>query len=345
MEMTVEEKIKAHQEFWTIMYGPEKWQEIISKNKSKNQAKTLDFLDETLKWYEENEFTEISIFKDVSDIEPKPFHLEKWLFQTRKPFKDVLSNIENYRNTFDKKLKESLPCCTISASFDKVRNLGNIKKKNNVICIDIDRFTKSKRRKCNTCVDMQLVKEMFAEHPSTLYAGFSCSGDGVYAILRIFDSEKLDEYFEHFKEKFARIGLNIDESCKDYTRLRFFSVDEDSYFNPNAKMYKIPEKKKEEKKSETQSVLDNRDKIEQLCQVIEKNVIDITSSYDDWIKIGAGLYNEFGDQGIEYFHRISKYHPDYSVKECERKFNQCRKMSGIKLNTLFYIASSYGVRY
>lgn len=343
----VREFIKQHEDFWTTMYGVEKWNEIAENCKSTNPEEFLGSLNETLSWYEENEFTEISLFSDVGDTTPKDFYLEKWLFQTLNPIDETEDKVNSYRETFDKKIKETIPCVTISASFGNYRNLENIKKKNRLICIDIDRYTKSKRKKCNTCVDMQLAKELFMQHPSTLYTGFSCSGDGIYAILRIYDAEKLDEYFEYFKEKFARIGLNIDESCKDYTRLRFFSVDKEAYFNPNAKYYKIPEPKKTENRTGNgnSNHKDNQKKIEDLCDVIERAAIDITSSYDDWMKIGAALYNEFGDYGISYFHRISKFHPDYSVKECEKKFNQCRRVTSVKINTLFYIASSYGVRY
>lgn len=346
----IEEQLKAHEDFWVTMYGQEKWQEILQQTKQKNPAKLLDSLNTLIDKYQDEEFSKISIFSNVMDTEPKEFTLEQWLFQTLNPFSDVEEQITSFRETFDKSIKEGLPCCTISASFDKYRNLENIKTKNRLICIDIDRFSKNKRRKCNSCVDMQLVKEMFMQHPSTLYVGLSCSGDGVYAILRIFDENKLDEYFEHFREKFARIGLNIDESCKDYTRLRFFSIDREGYFNPNAKFYKIPEKKVEPAKPEKnifarKNEQNNREKVEKLCVVIERAAIDITGSYDDWFKIGAGLYNEFGESGVEFFHRISKYHADYSIKSCEKKFNQCKKISSIKLDTLFYIATSYGVRY
>lgn len=345
--MDFEQRIKKHKEFWVTMYGEEKWTEIFDSIKQKNPAKLLDSLDKKIDEVSEKEFTEISIFSDVSDTVPKPFYLEEWLFETLKPFDEIGTKVEEFRQTFDKKIKENLPCCTISAAFGEYRNLENIKKKNRLICIDIDRFTKSKKRKCNTCVDMQLVKELFMQHPSTLYVGFSCSGDGVYAIMRIYDAEKLDEYFEHFQEKFARIGLNVDASCKDYTRLRFISVDEEAYFNPNAKFYRIPDKGQPVKKNifAQKNERNNRDKVEVLCNVIESNAIDITSSYDDWLKIGAALYNEFGESGVAYFHRISKFHPDYSMKECEKKYLHSRKVSGVKLNTLFYIATSYGVRY
>jgi hypothetical protein len=345
--MSIEDQILEHKDFWLTMYGAEKWKEISGDIKQKDPVKLLDLLDKKLEEIAKKEFTKISIFSNVSDITPKPFYLEKWLFQTLKPFDDVSEKVKRFRKTFDKSIKESLPCCTVSGSFSGIRNLENIKSKNQLICLDIDRFTKSKKRKCNTCVDMQLVKEMFMQHPSTLYTGFSCSGDGVYAIMRIYEAEKLAEYFNYFQQKLARIGLNIDEICKDSTRLRFISVDEEGYFNPNAKFLKLPKAEDKLKVSQNPQSQNrsNTDRVEALCNVIEKNTIDITSAYDDWVKIAAALFSEFGDFGSTYFHRISRYHPEYSEKSCDAKFNQSRKMSKVNISSLFYVASIYGVRY
>ena len=347
--MDVNQRIQEHNDFWTIMFGEETWSEIqkkVREKKPKNQEEVLGFLDNILEEEKGNRLTEISLFSDVEDTKPKPFPLEFWLFQTLNPTDETEKQVDEYRETFNKEIKSKLPCCTISASFGNYRNLENIKKKNNLICIDIDRFTKSKRKKSNICVDMQLAKEMFMQHPSTLYTGFSCSGDGIYAILKIADAEDLEGYFEYFRDKFAMIGLNIDESCKDYTRLRFFSVDKEGYFNPNAKAYKKPEKEKEIKKNtNSKEYKDNAQKVEKVCDEIEKHRIDITGSYDDWIKIGAGLFSEFADNGITYFHRISKFHPEYSIKKTEEKWAKCRRMNKTSLSSLFYIANSYGIRY
>lgn len=344
--MTTNQRIKQHKDFWTIMYGVDTWTELTKDVKTKDPEKILGLLDEILDKEIGERLTEISIFKDVEDTEPKPFPLEFWLYQTLNPDKDVEENIELFRETFDKSIKLKLPCCTVSASFEGYRNLENIKKKNNFICIDVDRFTKLKRKKSNDCIDMQLVKELFMRHPSTVYTGFSCSGDGVYAIIKIYDGERLDEYFDFFREKFNHLGINIDDSCRDYTRLRFLSVDREGYFNPKAKAYKIADKVVEKKNVfQKANEKSNREKIELLCAEIDRQNHDITQSYEDWLKVGASLYNEFGDSGAEYFHRISKHHPDYSMKETEKKFNQCKKMKSIKLSTLFFIATSYGIRY
>ena len=291
--------------------------------------------------------TEISIFANVEDNVPKSMPLEYWLLNTIKPQdEDLKQKVLEYRETFDPEIKKSLPCCTISANFETRRSLDNIKQKNKLICLDVDRHTKSKKKTCNTCVDMLLVKEMFMEHPCTLYAGKSVSGDGIYAIIRIHDEEKLKEYFEFFRKSLSKIGVNIDESCKDYTRLRFYSYDPDAYFNPDALFYRLPKEKKEIKPKALEHISkSDAEKVEKIIEVLEKTSMDITQSYEDWIKIGAALYDGFGDLGNSYFHKISSFYADYDPKETETKWNQCKKMNKIKLSSLFYVANSYGVRY
>lgn len=290
--------------------------------------------------------TKISVFKHVKDNIPQDFLLEDWLKLTINPTPELDQAVEAYRQTFDRTLKEKLPCATISASFHTERNLNNIVEKNRLICIDIDRHTKSKKKRCNQCVDMLLVKEMFMSHPCTLYCGFSVSGDGIYAIIQIYDAEELPLYFNLFRDNLSRIGINIDESCKDYTRLRFFSVDRDAYYNPDALFYRAP-KKVEEKKPVAGFHVSKTDaeKVEKIISIINETGMDITQTYDDWVKIAAALNDGFGDSGLVYFHQISSHHPDYDPKETDKKYRNCAKMNRIKLAAFFYVANSYGIRY
>lgn len=289
---------------------------------------------------------EISFFDKVSDNKPKPYDLFEWLEMTINPPVVLEKRVENYRQTYDDTLKKSLPCITISASFKRIRNIGNIEKKSGLICLDIDRYAKNKKNTCNICIDMLLAKELFISHPCCLYAGFSTSGDGVYAIIRINPKNSLTQYFEHFKKKLSRIGINIDESCKDYTRLRIFSVDKDGYLNKDALIYELP--KEIEKQSQINQPiinLSNKEKVEKVIQLINQTSMDITQSYEDWTRIAAALNSEFGDFGENYFHEISKFHKDYDYQKTQTKYRQCRNMNKIKIAGFFFIANSYGLRY
>lgn len=281
----------------------------------------------------------ISFFNNVSDTTPKSIRLEEWLSDTMEPTEKLEKLVNKYRMGGNKKDKLKIPCVTISASFKKYRNLDNIKKRNPLICLDIDKDE-------NPLLDMDLVKDLFSKHPSTVYVGFSVSNEGIYAIIKISQADKLHKYFKHFKEKLYNIGIKIDEKCKDYTRLRFFSIDKEAYYNPKSVGYVIPKKKKKIKNT-ISSIASKSDteKVEALTCLIEKNTIDITSDYQDWVKVGAALYNSFGEGGRDYFHRISRFHSNYKFRDCNIKYSQCSKMNRVKLSSLFYVANSFGIRY
>ena len=285
----------------------------------------------------------ISKFNNPKDTTPFEYDLEKWLLETINPPKLLLNAVNRYRNSMNKEIKSKLPCITVSANFKDHRSEKNIKEKNPLIVLDIDRY--AKKGKHNLCVDMLLVKEMFMNHPCTLYCGYSVSGDGIYAIIKLYTSDSLEKYFDYFQEKLANIGINIDGSCKDYARLRFFSHDSEAYYNPKAKRYKLPVEKVYVPFEPIASIGDE-EKVQAIIEVIERNGIDITSSYGDWTKIAGVLNNNFGVNGRDYFHRLSKMNFEYDHSNCDRKYRQCSKMNKVtSLGVLFNICKDYGVRY
>ena len=288
----------------------------------------------------------VSLFNNVKDTTPKEHSLLEWLKNTKNPEDNYRNLVEAYQNSMLRKDKEKIPCITIHASYNEHRKEGNEKEKNPLICIDID-------RKENRVIDMQLAKELLTKHPSTIYAGFSVSGEfnGVYAIIYLGHNDKLLDYFEYFKKSFSKIGINIDEKCKDYTRLRFFNIDEDAYINLNAKPFLLSNIKEEEKPKPKQKEpthyerITNVDKVYKIIDRIQQTGIDITQDYQDWVKIGASLAREFGEDGRSMFHQISNKHPSYKAKDCDIKYDSCKKMNKITLSSLFFIAESYGIVY
>jgi hypothetical protein len=279
----------------------------------------------------------ISVFENVRSNVPHDYDLDDWLRHTIKPKGRLKKSIDNYRNTFSKEDKKALPCITVSARFTKWREEKNIVEKLPFICLDID-------RKTNQCISMLLAKELFMNHPCCYYTGYSTSIDGVYAIMKITDPEKLDKYFEYFEGALKKIGINIDQSCKDYARLRFFSFDSEAYHNPEAKAFRL--KKPSTKKSyNNYTVTSESEKVDKLIDEINKFSLDITSNYEDWIKIAGALNSEFGENGRGYFHNISKYHENYTFEKADKKYDSCSKMNKTSLGSLFKIASDYGARY
>lgn len=78
---------------------------------------------------------------------------------------------------------------------------------------------------------------------------------------------------------------------------------------------------------------------------IESTQTDITASYPDWRDIGFALSEEFGENGREYYHRISRFYANYSPSDCDKQFDACLKSKGhgITMKTFFHLAKSAGI--
>ena len=73
--------------------------------------------------------------------------------------------------------------------------------------------------------------------------------------------------------------------------------------------------------------------------------MDITAKYNDWLSICFGLTDQFGEDGRDYFHRISRFHPEYDIEKSNKQFDNCLKSnrSGITIKTFFKIAKDHGI--
>ena len=85
--------------------------------------------------------------------------------------------------------------------------------------------------------------------------------------------------------------------------------------------------------------------ISRLIELVERDEIDLTSIYDDWVQIGFALSSEFGEFGRPYFHKLSQFHSDYNKRDCDSQYDKClnSKGSGIGLGTLLYKAEKAGI--
>lgn len=97
---------------------------------------------------------------------------------------------------------------------------------------------------------------------------------------------------------------------------------------------------------QSQISTDNTSRVEALIAQLKSSNADITSGYNDWLKVGFALASEFGESGRKYFHDISSIYSGYERQECDKKYDQCLKSDNGKTNiaTLFYLAEQQGVR-
>lgn len=142
--------------------------------------------------------------------------------------------VDRIRLSTDKKeisaLKLTLPAVTISGIF-KERNLDGLIKHTGLMAIDID------GKDNPTIKNIESLKERISTKAYILYCGLSVSGRGLFCVIKISDPTKHLEHFFALEKEFADMGIIIDSACKDITRLRFFSYDENAYYNLTASVF------------------------------------------------------------------------------------------------------------
>lgn len=116
-------------------------------------------------------------------------------------------------------------------------------------------------------------------------------------------------------------------------------------FNPYDWIQK-PEKQKIQVPAATITpTTDQTRDIEVVVSRIENYRLDLTLNYADWLSIGFSLAADLGESGRGYFHRVSRFHPDYDYQACNLQFDKClkRNKSGISIKTFFFLAQQAGI--
>lgn len=280
----------------------------------------------------------------------------QWLQDTS--HKEIITKIRFLTNKDEiRKLKSTLPCATISGIFS-VRKSDSLIKHSGYICIDID------GKENETIRDFTLLRDELRNILNVSYASISVSGNGVFCIIPITHTDKHKEHFNALKECFYELGIVIDKACSDITRTRIISYDPDAYINENAlpfdEVLDIDKSKRASIKKTSHDIraktrphttTENKivdksthSKVMKVIAEINRTGIDITSTYDDWMEIGASLASEFGEEGRDLFDLVSQNHPGYHPEVCDRKYDDFSSLaSSFTIGTFFHHAKLNGL--
>ena len=221
--------------------------------------------------------------------------------------------------------KKSLPAFTPSGLFENGRKLEFLKEYSGCLVLDLDKLTYDQ---------LYEAKEKIIKIPYTYSCFISPSGQGLKILVKVISRPVFHkQVFEQVKDYYEQqLGLPVDPSGKDVTRLCFVSWDKDLYLNDTSAVFKT-------------QVIMMEDEIEKVVRQIEAKSIDITAEYDDWLKLGFSLVDAIGEEGRPYFHRISRFYPGYDIKKCNAQFDECLYStgSGVTAKTFFYIAQDHGI--
>lgn len=257
----------------------------------------------------------VSIFADIPDShEPIGcLNLTAVLFSEKNKDRILyMRTLEKGSEEFQR-LKRSLPCFTPSGIFSPRSKAGLIKH-SGFLCIEWDNL------------DPDRIKDTLRGCDFIYYAGLSCSGKGVFAIVRIADPTRHGEYFRALRSYFDERQMPIDRSGSDVSRLRVASYDPEPLFNVNSTVwdktlppvvYHSPTYTTNDTDIQQRMFLRGLDYIQQYG-------IDVTAGRNYWLAIGSMVKTLFGAGGEDYYVTLSQYHPDFSERECRSTYRSLR---------------------
>jgi predicted P-loop ATPase len=287
----------------------------------------------------------VSFYKNVYDMSGTKYYLEDVLHGIKngkwKAEQEAYLEFAKKPGVTDdevRKKKGLTPNITIAGVFKSCHN-KDIIKATGLIGVDFDHVE-----------DMEETRQILMNDPYVAWYFQSVSKTGYCAIIHI-DPTKFQESYEGIEKYFLQnYGLITDPQCKNIARRRFLSYDPEVEINPQTtKVFKeyIQKPRGRPKREKPVSNLHSEKDIEYVLNQIESRQVDLTGDYESWYRIGFALINQYGNtpQAMDYFQRISQYHPEYTPEKTERKFRQLvQKNDGkVGIGTLYYLVKQAGL--
>lgn len=254
-------------------------------------------------------------------------------------WQDYVLSLRNEKDAEKKKkLKDLAPCLTLSGYFPEAKENDKMQEHSGYIAIDID--AKDQIGEVN--------REALEKDPYTFVLHDSISGNGGLVIVVKINGEKHLEAFEGLREYYlTNYRVYIDKSCKNVSRIRYASYNPCLYRNDDAKVFKKYITKKEQK---IQKQFEQKDFLvieSDLDEAIQKaRYLNLFDSYEDYLRLGFALVDEFGANGRDKFHALCSSSSKYEYEVADEHYSHFleRKGSGITISFLYYKLKQAGIR-
>lgn len=254
-------------------------------------------------------------------------------------YKDRIDKLR-YINSYDEKAAKeykifNIPSMTMSATFKDRRVVGDVKEKTGIIAIDIDKDE-------NLNLDVNKAKNDVMKLPFVMLASLSSRGEGIYCLVYYNKDNIFVNTFNALKKEFKDIGYNIDKKCRDITRLRYATWDDDIKVREEVEMFDktIQDEVKERYECEGEWILTKQDVKDIVIAIYALvNFFNYTSNdYEEWLLDGFRLATIPNRKvGLELFNMISENSEKYKgYEDVKDKFNECCRTTTYKTNILGY---------
>lgn len=317
---------------------------------------------------------EVTFFDSISSHSPKLITLEAALLSFMDgTYKEVITHMRTCflkDNNMYNLRKKSLPAIVFGGSFSNGHKASDIVEYNKIMVLDVDKvFDK----------EFDRVRQCLCNDPYTFAVWTSPSGVGVKALVNLeFQSDlNLQEYQTLHKMAFNKIStyflekynIIIDKSGSDVCRLCFVSYDDrlfkkeslpfviekdynDEYSTEKDKITPIPKSEFKhpalygKSGNNNRNKTENRHEIARIIRYLKKNKKSITSTYEDWYRVGYAIANSFTfDIGKKYYIELcrldgSAFDETNSIKMLYYCYE--KSMNLINFATIIYLAELQG---
>ncbi|MEI6767189.1 MAG: BT4734/BF3469 family protein [Bacteroidota bacterium] len=222
--------------------------------------------------------------------------------------------------------KKSLTAFTPCGTFSNGRKIETISAYSGMLVLDIDKLNAQ---------ELAIAREKAGNEKYSYAMFLSPGGNGLKIIVQVNTGrEHHPAAFNQVKAHYESIlGIPVDKSGRDVSRLCFVSYDAEALLKLDAKPFPVNTNLSLEKD------------IQKVTEQVEAARLDMTSDYNNWRDIGFALCDALGESGRGYFHRISRFNPEYNSEICNEQYTKCLQGtgSGIKIRTLFFMAKNQGI--
>lgn len=279
----------------------------------------------------------ISLFKNVSEAKnPEILDLIDYLNDTREgKWQDLVNQCRNIHDVEEKKaFKRGMPTATISGIFT-YRNDSSLVLHSDVLAMDLDDVE-----------DLNLIKSKLKKDKYTLSVFMSTGGYGLRWLIKIKSAKHREAFKGAMQYLFEVYGISADTNSS-LSKPYIVSYDPDLFIKASYEDVPVFEKYvKETVIKNIPSYIHNSEDFENVYKQVMGRRVNLCENYDDWLKIGFGLAEEFGEGGRLYFHELSQMSEKYSFTKCDKQYTACIKARGnskINIRTFYYLAKNANI--
>lgn len=280
----------------------------------------------------------ITLFENVSNCKDhKILDLIDYLFDTRDgKWEDIVNHCRNLKTKEERnEYKKTMPTACLSGTFS-YRNDSSLINHSDIIAMDLDDID-----------NLNAVKNRLKQDRYVFSVFMSTSGFGLRVLFKIDPTKHKDSFKGLCQYIYEQYGENCDINSS-ISKPYIVSFDPDLYLNPEYN--DVPVFKRYVKETVIKNIpvyIHNNEDFENIYKQIIGRRINICDNYDDWLKLGFGLSESFGENGRNYYHELSKISEKYKYEVCDKQYDHClkHKVVGERINikSFYYLAKINGI--